>query len=88
MWFVYLIKHSPSNDIYVGFTSDLEKRLLFHNSGENRSTKKLSGTWRYVYYEAFLSELDAREREKRLKSHRKGLQMLKERIKNSLEFGV
>ena len=88
MWFVYLIQQLPSKDIYVGFTGDMEERLKAHNSGQNKSTKRLNGSWRIVYYENFLSEADARERERKLKNHRKGLQLLKERLKNSLESGV
>ena len=88
MWYVYIIQHLPSFDLYIGFTENLEMRVNAHNQGQNKSTKRLTGKWRIIYYEAFLSKADARGRERKLKHHSKGFQLLKERIKNSLETGV
>ena len=73
--------------IYIGSTNDLHKRLREHNNGKSRSTKRYI-PWELVYYEAYISEVDAREREKKLKHHGKGLAELKKRIKNSLEKGA
>ena len=84
MWCVYMIQHSESKEFYVGFTSDTEERLKAHNSGSNRSTKRLSGEWVLVYYEAFRSESDARLREKKLKSHARGKHELLKRLANSI----
>lgn len=73
--------------IYIGSTSDLRRRVREHNSGKSRSTKRYM-PWELVYYEAYLSEVDAREREKKLKHHGKGLAELKKRIKSSIEKGA
>lgn len=53
-----------------------------HNKGEIFSTK--DHVWKLVYYEAFVSEKDARLRESKLKQHGYSIRRLKERLKNSL----
>ena len=82
MYYVYVLK-SKAGEVYYGFTSDLKKRLAQHKGGENVFTK---GTeWTLVYYEAFRSEQDARERERQLKCHGQAKRWLRERIERSLE---
>jgi len=39
MFYTYVLESRISNNIYVGSTSDLEKRLREHNSGKMQSTK-------------------------------------------------
>ena len=81
MYYVYLIQNKQK-EIYYGSTNDLIRRLKEHNSGRSYSTK--GKTWTLVYYEAFVSEADARMREKQLKFHGQALAQLKRRIKDSL----
>jgi len=38
-YFVYAIKSQVDGRIYIGFSSDIEKRLKEHNSGKTKSTK-------------------------------------------------
>ena len=38
-YFVYAIKSSLDNRIYVGFSENVQKRLNEHNSGKTKSTK-------------------------------------------------
>ena len=82
MYYVYVLK-SRAGAIYYGFTLDLKKRLAQHRRGENVSTK--GREWALVYYEAFRSEEDARERERKLKRHGQAKRWLWERIERSLE---
>ena len=65
MWYVYVLQ---SNKIhwYIGSTKDLRKRILKHNSGENKSTK-YGIPWKVIYYEAALNRKDARAKEKYIK---------------------
>jgi putative endonuclease len=84
MYYVYVIKSKGADQLYVGFSSDLRKRIIEHNSGESLHTKKYL-PWILVYYEAYLSKKDAMERERQLKKHAKGLAMLKKRISDSLK---
>lgn len=81
MHYVYILQNERKN-IYYGSTNDLRRRLSEHSNGKSHSTK--NHQWRLVYYESYLSEIDAREREHQLKQHGQALAQLKRRIKNSL----
>ncbi len=39
MYWVYILKNKNNNNLYIGSTSDLKKRIEEHNNGKNRSTK-------------------------------------------------
>jgi putative endonuclease len=65
--YVYAIKSLVRNYIYVGLTNDLDRRLLQHNNGENRSTKAYKPFIR-IYEEEFGTREEARKREIYLKS--------------------
>lgn len=80
MYYFYTIENK-NGDLYYGSTNDLRKRLREHNSGKSSSTK--GHIWEVVYYEAYRSETDAREREKQIKQHGQAKAQLKRRIKNS-----
>jgi putative endonuclease len=67
MYYVYAIKSSTRNYIYVGMTSDIERRVLEHNKGENKSTKAYK-PFILIHEEYFLTRIEARKREKYLKS--------------------
>lgn len=79
MFYVYVLQSLNSEDIYTGYTSDLRKRFKEHNQGLNSSTKRY-GPWKLVYYEGSLNEVDARRREKYLKTTQ-GRRLLKRRLK-------
>ncbi len=67
MYFVYAIKSLVKEWIYVGMTSNLERRLSQHNLGHNKSTKPYS-PFKLVYFEKQPDRHSAREREKYLKT--------------------
>jgi putative endonuclease len=67
MFFIYAIKSKVRNYIYVGMTNNVERRLIEHNNGENRSTKAYK-PFVLIYTEAFPTRIEAREKEKYLKS--------------------
>ena len=73
--------------LYTGSTRDLRKRFSLHNSGEVASTKNRT-PFELVYYEAYKSESDAREREHNLKLRARAFSQLKKRLKSSLRVGV
>lgn len=83
MHYVYLLKGDKDKWVYVGLTSDLKKRMDGHRSGKSTYTSKYLPV-RLVYYEAYASVTDARNREKRLKQYGNSLYSLRSRIKNSL----
>lgn len=67
MYYVYAIKSSTRNYIYVGMTNDIERRVLEHNKGENKPTKAYK-PFILIHEEYFSTRIEARKREKYLKS--------------------
>jgi len=65
--FVYILHSQKFKRFYVGITSDLDSRLNAHNSGHVKSTKAYI-PWVYVYTEEKSDRMEARQREKYLKS--------------------
>jgi putative endonuclease len=39
MWYVYIIKSAMDNELYIGSTKNINRRLSEHNSGKVDSTK-------------------------------------------------
>ena len=83
MYYVYVLREIEGERFYLGSTSDLRRRVTEHNQGKSQSTR--NGQWQLVYYEAYITELAARERELQLKQHGKTKQALMQRIKGSLK---
>jgi putative endonuclease len=67
MFFVYALRSEKDGRIYVGFSSDLVKRLNEHNAGKTKSTKGFR-PWILIYSEEIPTREMARKREKYLKS--------------------
>ncbi|MEK7542828.1 MAG: GIY-YIG nuclease family protein [Patescibacteria group bacterium] len=74
MYYVYFLRATSKNSTYIGYTSDLERRLKEHTDKGPE----------LVYYEAYKSEKDARNREKMLKQRGQAIRWLKSRLENSL----
>jgi len=79
MFYNYVLQSVANSSLYIGYTSDLQKRFREHNNGFNPSTKKFL-PWRLIYYEACINEKDAKRREVYLKSAQ-GRRLLKRRLK-------
>lgn len=78
MFYTYVLKSKKDNKIYIGFTSDLKKRIGEHINGDveairNRRPLEL------IYYEACKNKDKALEREKYFKTGF-GRRFLKKRI--------
>jgi putative endonuclease len=67
MYFVYALQSQKDARIYVGLTSDLEKRLTQHNNGKTKSTKFYI-PWKIIYFEECIDRIEARNKEKYWKS--------------------
>ncbi|NCO44703.1 GIY-YIG nuclease family protein [Candidatus Wolfebacteria bacterium] len=67
MYFVYILRSRKDNNVYIGITSDIERRLKQHNSGKNLSTKYRT-PFDLIYSEKTENRVDARNREKYFKS--------------------
>ena len=83
MYHVYVLKSKKDHSLYVGYTSNIERRFEEHNRGLVTYTRNRF-PWELVYYETFISIEDARRREKNLKYFGRAFGQLKGRIKNSL----
>lgn len=64
---VYAIKSISRNYIYIGMTSNLDRRYGEHNAGREKTTKPYS-PFKLIYSEAFSTRAKARLKEKQLKS--------------------
>ena len=75
MYYTYFLQDKISYEIYIGFSTDLEQRMKKHLAKNKNQI--------LIYYEAYRSEKDARERERKLKHHGTSLANLKRRIHHS-----
>jgi len=66
-YFVYILKSIDKDFIYVGFTTDLRRRIKEHNNRGELSTKHYAPFY-IIHYEAYKSKTDAQRREKYLKT--------------------
>ena len=69
-YFVYMLKSLSKESItYVGYTSDLEKRIKLHNN--NKGAKFTRGRkWKLIYKEKLDSKKEAISREYYIKKNR------------------
>lgn len=85
MFFVYILKSFKDNNLYIGYTNNLKKRIEEHNSGKSQSTNYRK-PFKLIYYEAYISDEDAKHREHNLKLRARALAQLKKRLINTLDF--
>ena len=76
MYWVYVLKNRKDGEPYYGYTNNLERRLKEHDVGK---------IWKFIGCEGYASELDARERERKLKYYGQARTHLKNRLKRSFE---
>jgi len=43
MYYIYVIQHTKTKQIYVGITNDLKRRLREHNTGRQKATLRKEG---------------------------------------------
>lgn len=84
MYVMYVLKSLKDEKLYIGFTSNLKRRLSEHNEGKSPSTKG-RGPFELRYCEIYKSKNDAKRREKSLKKNGKAWAQLKKRIEESLQ---
>ena len=69
MYTTYVLYSQNFDRIYIGLTNNLERRFKEHNAERNKSTKAYC-PWEIVHTEKFETRIEARKREKYLKSYR------------------
>jgi len=70
--FIYILQSSKDGRYYIGESSNVEDRLLFHNSGKQRSTRNRI-PFQLILIEQYASREQALRREKQIKSWKGGL---------------
>ncbi|MCW8811776.1 MAG: GIY-YIG nuclease family protein [Ignavibacteriaceae bacterium] len=78
IYYTYVLYSQKFDKLYIGHTSNLQKRLVEHNAGRSRFTKSYI-PWELVYYKEFPTRSLAMKREKELKSH-KGRDFIRKEI--------
>ena len=79
MFSVYVLFSKQYNKIYIGYTSNLESRLLSHNQLSSKGYTKKYRPWDLIYKQEFELKADALKRELELKSAR-GRKFIREEI--------
>ena len=80
---MYLLHSISDRGFYIGYSSDLRKRLAEHKRGASFATKS-RGPWKLVYYEAYIERQDAEGRERYLKSGA-GRRLLRAQLRHDLK---
>jgi putative endonuclease len=83
MYYVYILRSLRDKKFYIGYTSDLRRRFKEHNDGNTISTK-FRRPFELIFYEAYISIIDAKCREKYFKTA-KGKSTLKMMLQDSLK---
>ena len=77
-YYVYMLKSLEEKTItYVGYTSDIKKRIKLHNLGKGAKFTR-GRKWKLIYKEKFNSKKEAISREYYIKKNR----FLRNKIKN------
>lgn len=79
---VYILQSQKDKRLYIGYTANLRKRFKEHNNEESLATKPFR-PYKLVFYEAFINKVDAKHREKYLKSGW-GFRSIKKLLKRTL----
>lgn len=67
MYYVYVLYNKEESKFYIGYTKDLKRRIAEHKAGRSHTTKRYSSR-EFIYYESFISQIDAMRREKYFKT--------------------
>ncbi len=71
MFMVSILESTKTGKSYIGSTNDLQRRLAEHNRGQTKSTRR-KGKWHVVYKEEFKTNIEAKRRERMIKSYKGG----------------
>ena len=80
-YYVYMLRSLNKNPVtYVGYTSNLSKRIKLHNAGKGAKFTR-GRKWKLIYKEKIYSKSKAISREYYIKNNR----ILRNKIKNSIK---
>ena len=80
-YFVYLIGSYKNSKLttYVGYTNNLKKRLILHNTGKGAKFTR-GRTWKILYTEKFRKKNKAISREYYIKKNRRFRNLIKKKF--------
>jgi putative endonuclease len=84
MFYTYLIENQNDKSWYIGYSSNLKRRIYDHQNKNGCCTTSLKKNWKLIYYEAYINKKDALGRERFLKNGG-GRRFLKKQLKNYLD---
>lgn len=85
-YYIYILFSLKDKKLYIGFTTDLKVRLTNHAQGRVSATM-YRRPLKLIYYEYFVSQKDAKSRERFLKSGF-GRSQFKQALKDTMQkFG-
>jgi putative endonuclease len=67
MFYVYILKSLKNHRHYIGYTNNLERRMVEHNAGQSKYTS-LTRPFELIHQEIFQNKKDATRRELFLKT--------------------
>ena len=69
MFIVYILFSQKLDKFYIGYTNNLERRLLEHNRNKGKFTDN-GIPWQLVYKQSYASKSEAMAREKEIKARK------------------
>ena len=81
-YYVYVIRSDNKSGVitYVGYTNNLKKRLILHNSGKGAKFTR-GRIWKLMYYEKCITKKEAISREYYIKKNRKFRNFIKDKFR-------
>jgi putative endonuclease len=71
MYYTYILKSLIVEKYYIGYTSNLEERLKYHNDGASKYTRSYK-PYIIIHSESFENKTQAMKRENEIKSYKGG----------------
>ncbi|MEX1138966.1 MAG: GIY-YIG nuclease family protein [Bacteroidota bacterium] len=69
MFLIYILRSLLNGKFYVGYTDDIQRRLVEHNAGMSKYTRS-GRPWELAYTESYATRSEAMRREKEIKSRK------------------
>ncbi|HPN96562.1 MAG TPA: GIY-YIG nuclease family protein [Candidatus Moranbacteria bacterium] len=80
MYYVYVLESLKNKRIYTGFTNNLKRRFIEHNTRKGGHYSSRNAPFKLLFYEAFINKRDAEKSEKFFKTGY-GREVLKDKLK-------
>lgn len=58
-YYVYVLENQNDKSWYIGYTSNLKRKLKEHLSGSGCRTTSIKNNWKLIYFERYINKLDA-----------------------------